>query len=410
MRNKKMKSFNTQKRLVAIALLFLSAFSTVYAEVFFTSSGGVAADLFPNDPLSKTEVKVRAFFACQLQFGESLLLNGGFSIRTENILKTSFMQNVTSSFSLDEFSLSYRFNIEDSTGQATLFAGEYESAGPETFMARYFGAHGLQSDLLKNSIGQKQISILPINGLGFALSTRFKKPMAAAFYLYYNEKFTDKHMNIDFRFAGVSEYFIGDFVVGIGLPLDKTDDNGEPVVLIIRRADLHIGATMLIGNNPHANIFTQMGITRIQLNPPYNEENPPVKEKNLSLEDVYVFVEPRFVIGKLKFSLSLFAIPDAVIDLVPYVDNSIGVGFSISSHSIRMGKNKGVVGGYITASVQTPKEGEDVDFEALSLKVVPYTEIAIGKGIMNISLEINAMEYANLGDMFVLSTSYKIQL
>jgi len=412
METKKMKLSNMRIKLI-IVVLFLFLLPTAYADIFFDATGGLAVDWTPDAKIKKTKLKIRAFYISQIQFGNNVLLNGGFSIATESIFSDPFLQEIPSSFSLDELSLIYRFTNEASIA---LFAGEYESAGTDTFVRRHFGVQEINSNLLKGQIGKKPASIFAIDGYGLALSARFSNPLAIAFYTYYNEKSTSiktedetederDYINIDFRVAGVTESFIGDFVFGVGLSLDKNDNDDG---IIIEYADFHIGLTMLLGRNSSGNVYMQFGIARIQV-------IPADKQQILAMEDLYLFIEPRFATKKLKFALSLFALPKATTKHVQYIDNSAGASLSIESMRIDMGNNHGTVGGFITVSLPNPI-GKDVDpkdffdIKNIAIQVVPYTEITIGQSALKVSVHVHPLKYEFFDEMIGFSVTYKIQL
>lgn len=396
-----MKILKKQRILIVTLALLLFLQQIVYADIFFSGTGGVATDLSIGNAPSTTELKISAFYMAQIQLGEKFLLNSGISFQAENIFDDTLSENVFELFSLDEFSLLYRFSIERTIGQIALFAGEYESAGNDTFLRRHFGAQGVNSNLLENQIEQKAASIFPISGLGFALGARFSQPLEAAFYAYYNEKFEKKHVNIDLRIAGITDSFLFDFVFGVSLPLDTTDAFGAEVEAIIRRADLHAGITMILGRNTNTNIFMQFGIARIQL-------KPDPKQVVASLEDLYVFIEPRFATEKMNVAFSIFSIPQDTSDIIQYIDNSVGVNLSMETIRIDMGKNHGVVGGFITASIPN-SASTDFDMKNLSIQIAPYVEVNIGKHIINASLQIRPLKYENFSGMITLSASYKIK-
>lgn len=409
METKKMKLSSTRVKLITV-VLFVFLLPTAYADIFFDATGGLAADWTPDAQIRETKLKIRAFYISQIQFGNNVLLNGGFSIATDSIFDDTFLQEVPSSFSLDELSLVYRFTNETSIA---LFAGEYESAGTDTFVRRHFGVQEINSNLLKSEIGKEPASIFAIDGYGLALSARFPDPLALAFYAYYNEKSTGsktededikKHyINIDFRVAGATESFIGDFVFGIGLPLDKNEAD-----FIIRRVDFHIGLAMLLGRNSSGNVYMQFGISRIQTIPDSDQEI-------LAMEDLYLFIEPRFATKNLKFALSLFALPKTTTERVAYIDNSAGASLSIESMRIDMGNNHGTVGGFITASIPNPI-GKDVDpkeffdIENIALQVVPYVEITIGQSSLKVLVHVHPLKYEFFSEMIGFSATYKIQL
>lgn len=416
-----MKLAHNKKTILIGIASFLFLLSTVYSDFFYDVNGGVAIDLPQN-----AEIRIRAFFATQIQFGDSLLFNGGFSIRTTDILADKFAQNIPSSFFLDEISLLYRFTIQDSIGHVALFFGEYESAGTDIFVRRHFGIDKIHSNLFKTQIGYKPVNIFSIDGLGVAVTTRLPQPIAIAFYAYSNEKpvTTDgdsedtEHINLDLRIAGATQSFIGDLVFGVNLPLTTKNNAGEDVVLFIERADFHAGLTMLIGNNSRTNWYIQLGVTKIQMDP--------LEGEILELEDLYIFLEPRFKTEKINFAISVFSLPEDTSNRIQYIDHTttidpatgeatdnavVGLSVSLESNGMNILTNKAVIGGFLTASIPHPAiDTIPFDIANLSVQLVPYAELSMGDALINISIQIRALEYLNIKNMFALSASYTMRL
>lgn len=291
-----MKLSTNQRSAVISAVLFLFVLPTLYAQFFFNGSAGVEGSIFLDtepvqagavedgaEPTKKIGVGAQAFFTGQFQFGDKLLLNAGFSVDAPdfgNTLLTQLPPSIrpfNAFFSLDELSFAYRYGIDNNLGQVSLFLGEYESFGTDVFLRRYLGTKEVSPDILTKEFAVDKISIIPIDGFGLSLNTKYQAPIATAFYLSYTQedyyvdrtnaetlktkhydpfalneagdgflinhfyediapgsaiidianpwaKRTERSINANFRLAAVTDVFIGDFIAGAEIELVTADD------------------------------------------------------------------------------------------------------------------------------------------------------------------------------------------
>lgn len=377
---------------------FIQGFSL---DIYSHTVNGAAVDLLPGQSVKNTEIQFRGFYGGQVQIGNRILLNGIVSAKTGNIFSDARFRDISSLVNIDEASVMCRFKIEQASAQASVFIGEHDTPGSDSFVKKNFGTIGFSSELLEKEIGFETPAVFPLNGIGTSFMIKYHVPAANAIYLYYNEKYGKKCLNGDFRVAGVSDVIIADFIAGLSLPFEKKDANGNDVVMVVKRADFHTGLTLLIGGNPFVNLYMQGGLARIQTKPDSGENV-------VNFSDIYFLFEPRFAIGKTRFSLSVFYLPEHTYKNIPYVDKSLGGAFIIKSIPIEMRSSQGVFGCITSLSMANPMT-ETMDIDSFSLKAVPFADITIRNGILKILLPIQPLKYNTPNEAIALSLSYTIR-
>lgn len=397
-----MKIFNTLKKYGFISFIFCVCLYHLEAEVFFSGTAGTSLDILPAAHIENAEVRFKGFYRAQMQIGQRFFSNGAISLRSGNVFQSPQLRDIPSLFNIDELSLMYRFKIEKSTAQLSLFFSEYEPLGADTFAGRYVGAKKFTSYLLKKQIGIPAPSIIPVSGIGGAFTVTYSAPVAQALYFYYDKKYGSEQLNTDMRVAGVSNAFVGDFLFGASFPLESTDADGNAVVLIIRRAEFHLGFTALIGDNPYANLYVQAGLARIQAKPDSGNSV-------LSLADLYAFIEPRFALYKTVFSLSMFTLPEQTYKKTAHIDEATGAAFMIRSTACNLGSTQGIFGGIACACVPNPAV-TDFNPDNIVFKLVPFAEFTVKTGALSLCIPVRPLEYNNVSRFISLSASYTVQL
>ena len=370
-------------------------------DIFSHTVNGAAVDLFPGSKIENTELSFRGFYGGQIQIGNRFLLNGIVSAKAANLFSDIKFRDIASSVNVDEVSLMYRFKIENSSAQWALFAGEYEPAGTDLFITRYFGTETFSSYLLEKQIGFEAPAIYPLNGIGTSFMIKYPVPIANAAYLYYNEKYGKHCLNSDFRIAGVSDIIITDFLFGFALPFEKKDANGNDVVMVIKRVNFQTGLTFLITGNPYVNFYMQAGISRIQT-------KADAGEQIVSFSDLYFLLEPRFAVGKTLSSVTVFYLPEDTFKNIPHIDQSWGAAFTIKSVPLELKSSRGVFGCTVCAATANPLT-KTIDINSISIKAVPFADITIRNGTLKILLPIRPLKYNTPNEAVSLSVSYTIR-
>ncbi len=389
------------RRVITLLLANILLLTALNAQVFYDAEAGIAVDTVPKISFKGADLNVRAFYGSQIQLGNNVLIEGEFSFITESVLQNIFLQDIPAQFSLDKLSLSYNIAGRNFNTRISGFAGNHDTVGTDDFFMTYFGTQSFNSSLFEQQIAFQQPGIFAIDGFGLEVNTVFTNSIAAAFYAYYNERYTYNQVNFDIRLAGVSDIAIIDFIFGASLPIDTKDSSGNDAILVIKRADLHTAVSLLIGDNPFANLYLQLGSTRIQIDPS-TDINP------FSLENLHVLIEPRFNIGNVNTSLSLFFIPAETVALIEYIEHSVGGGFHID-FTKNFGRTKANFGAHTTVSYE---DGLDLEFNvsALSVMFVPYASFGSGSGELKISAPFKPLEYKTPEKMISATISYKASL
>ncbi len=379
-----------------VASLFL--FANVHAQVYFDSEGGVAIDALPKAGFAGADMNFKAYYGTQIQLGNDMLFEGEFSFTTANLFQDIFLQEIPGTFNLDKLSLSYQIAGRNFNSRVSIFAGTNDVIGTDDFAQKYLGALPFESSVFEKKIAENQPGILSIDGFGFEANTVFDSSFATSFYGYYNERFNAKQLNFDLRLVGLTEGSVIDFLFGSSLPFDNVDASGNTALLVIQRADLHAALSMLVGNNPYANLFLQVGTSRIQL-------DPPAGSSLFSFEDLHVFIEPRFSIGNVNMSLAMFYLPQYTVDLIDYIENQVGAGLNLDIET-NTGTTKSNIGFHASVSYEDALMLQ-FDNSKLSVNVAPYIEMNEGNGQLKISVPLKVYNFSTLEEIITASVSYK---
>jgi len=407
----KFTSLFKQKILILLTSVFLciSPFA-LYANSFSSSTEGVTLTFTPASTNENNNLILNTFFGIQFQIGRYFFIDGTFSTETDNIVENGVFEDTPSSFTIDNASVAYCFESAFFSGQLTSFVGSFELPGTDTFGKKYLGIQNIISPLLYSQTSLLTAKVYPIDGIGLSLGGRFSKPRAAGVYIYYNNKedyidddgstVYNDFLNFDTRIANVSDNFFIDFIVGTSFPLETEiiDDD----LYVSTDAEFHAMTTMVIGGNPYTNIFIQGGISRI-------ETNPDDEDSYVSLSDIYVFVEPRFATKKVRFSFSLFCLPEDEVSNLENIDNSTGTAFSLMSMPILIFNKPGELGGVFSASVPNPAI-ESYSIDNLDIQIAPYMHLLMGLGDFNTALHIYPLRYTDFGTMFMYTIGYKLKI
>lgn len=385
-----------------ISCLFLG-----FAESVFNSYAGASLDIGAKENNEKgIALKLNGVFAGQYTLDNSFSIRGQFSVTTDDIFDNGIFQDTPAWFTINELSATYRFLTETVNHQASIFIGEFESFGSDSFVKKYFGSRNFSSPILLPYLGLDTVGMIKFDGIGFAYSVKFPSPKALGLYFYYDiteeenqisgELEDVKKLNGALRFSAAWDSIILDADFGISLPLKTKTSSGEDVILVIEYAELHTGISLLLGNNPITNLFLQVGINKLDLNP---KSITPI----LSIEDVYLFMEPRFTTKYLKCNVAFFCLPTAVLSELQFINNPIGCNISFTSQPfIMFGKNADF-GCNFTVSTANLTSAEITNYD---FQITPYINLYAFNGVFNVMTTINTMDFKK-PSFFTLSLGYK---
>ncbi|OJF76137.1 MAG: hypothetical protein BKP49_08280 [Treponema sp. CETP13] len=397
--------------IIAISIFLFFTQFTLFASTYNSSTTGVTATFTPSSSEESANLITDAYVATHFQFANFFTLDGKVSINTDNILENSFYNNTAAYFTIDEISGTYSFDTAIFEGQLTAFVGSFESPGTDIFGKKYLGIQNIIPPILYPETALESIPIYSIEGIGLAFGAKFSSPIATGLYVYYNDVVestdsdeTEKYVNIDTRIAKVSDNFFIDFCLGTSFPFETEVVDNE--LYISTHLDLHAMTTMVIGGNPYTNMFIQAGLSDFQV-------QPTIDDDYISLDDIFIFLEPRFATKSLHYSFSLFCIPEDKTETLEYIDNSVGTALSITSNPMLLFNSEGTIGGTISASVPNPAI-EDYSVENIDFQMTPYLDLKIQNNnlhtSLHTSLHIYPLRYNDIGTMFLYTMGYKIQI
>ncbi|MBQ9539776.1 MAG: hypothetical protein IJU95_10975, partial [Treponema sp.] len=307
----------------------------------------------------------QGYFGGLMLFKNYLILRGEFSVDSGDILGASPFdspRSFNSIFRIQELSSVLKLQSSSASHYLSLFYGEYEPIGSDTFLQRQFGIAPIKSDLTSSFTSLNGASINESYGGGLSYVLRPSAPIAAGIYLYkdrrdnsdriyrswkndirdniYSKKKRQGAFNADFRVAGAFEYLTFDFRAGIALPDDSIEDSLGSGFVNMEYLSLKAGMSILAGKQTSAfNVLLQTGFSDLLLDPAHiktprrwkdsDDGEQEVKHSlnwNNAAENFHFLLEPRIQLRNASFSLTAFNIPCSQARKMFYLNNYNGGG------------------------------------------------------------------------------------
>lgn len=411
-----------QKTLCLLLFIFLTVFST-HAVPFFSGMAGAGLSFQPIPNTFLPELNADAFFAGQFDLTKNIIFRTKVSVYTDNILGDNILKNTPAYFSMDEVSITYNGYLGTLTHHLCAFIGETDPIGSDLFLRRNFGIPAFGSRITETQRGITGIKIYPMSGIGCSYVLRLPYNMATGIYFYYNktsllqlpveeeaiplvETVENESFNIDLRFASAWSAVNLDFAAGFTLPFEKNDSNEEKVIVLVRKADLHTGLSMMIGSSYTSSFLLQMGLTKLIFNP-----NETMNETVVAFKDVFILIEPRFLAKNVGFAFTLYNIPSEVSERLFYISNPLGVNISIYSLNTQLLGKPSEFGAHVTLSI--PESTMNISPDMLNLQVAPFITMNVFGGKLDTAVMCNVLKVTSF-ETFVqntkISIGYKVKL
>jgi hypothetical protein len=209
-------------------------------------------------------------------------------------------------FDLNEFSASLKLHSGYTSHFISLFAGNFESPGMDSYYQTYFGMNPISSLAVKARSRDTGIAIYPSAGYGLAYRMRFRTPDVVGLYAYIVPDGKDTQENdfaklnglgFDLRYSHVGQKFLFDFSAGINM-LNKYEGDSFGMSYMKIRA----GITFYGGSVYGTSYLFQTGSAGF-----FDPEGA------IWYDNVYLFLEPRFIFNNgLHFDFALFSLPEHV--------------------------------------------------------------------------------------------------
>ncbi|MCR5698935.1 MAG: hypothetical protein K6G52_04750 [Treponemataceae bacterium] len=420
---------NFIKRSAALSFCLLTLITAGFATPYFSGYAGVGGTLKDSD--DSAAFLLDGFFSGQFDISPSFIIRTSASLYTTSSIFSDFsFKNKECYFNLDEFSLTYRNYFGPVTQFLAAFAGDYDPIGSDLFLQRQFGIDSFTSKLTESISGISKATIFDNSGIGIAYYLKLPANTALGLYGYYNsaEALTTStttstttteedtpSLNADLRFAGAWSQVALDFVFGCNMPIERTYTNADGeevnVVVLIQRADLHMGLTAFFGNTNSSSLLFQAGITQLIV-----DQETLADQSALSLDNVFLFIEPKFVTKNLIFSVALFNMPSDMLEHLYFISNPTGINLTVCSPWIVISGNRNQFGGMITVSSENSMDSllQDASnlLSGLDLHIIPYGSTRFTSGTLNYSVQISALGITTVQEFFkamVARISYKTQ-
>lgn len=355
-----------------------------------------------DDPLFSAQ----GYFGGQLQFQDTLILRGEFSVNAPDIWGKRILEKPAgknSTFQVQEASGVFKFQTASLTHYLSLFYGEYEPIGSDVFLRRQFGIAPIQSDLTSTFISMNGASINDSYGAGLsyiARSSDYQRPLAAGFYLYREWDGQQEATSADFRMGGAFNYVTFDFRTGISLP-DKDDS-----ILAGDYVSLKAGVSVL-GGKPTSvfNVLLQTGFSDLIMDPQHKISDDLIYKKSAA-HSFYFLFEPRVNLRQAKFSVTAFNIPYSQAQKMFFLNNynsgreehqihnwqrrvnPCGIDLHASTNVLHVGQSKLTTGMHVTISMGGQTVQDLYDYKDINEKnpwkktvfVSPYAKLPVHGG------------------------------
>ena len=377
-----------------LAALFIS--SGLFAATSFSGYAGGKLNYAANPEQSDfdPDLKLQAFFAGQFNFSQNLWSHLEFSINTGDLLSESIFHATDSKFQIDELSLIFRSNMYTSSNYFSAFMGTYDPIGSDVFLQRYFNIKPIGSKITESYLGLAGSILYPHFGVGISdIIKLYNEPIAFGGYIYINHEDDDYYVfNSDLRFATVLRYLTLDFAGGIGVPL-ADQYRGEDVIIAVEKVYWHAGTTILLGNNFTNSLFVQAGI--------YNASFTKKQDSSIvSPKEIYLLVEPRLRLGNGHMNVSIFSLPQATVDKLLFVDDTLGVDLNFYGEASTLGSKQITYGSHLCVSFTDKYFTNLTDFANITsngynINITPYLTTTFLSGELHVQATARLNEFIN---------------
>ncbi len=312
------------------AVLFMAAQNLRAAPSFSGEIGG-SVGLKANFPLSGSspdyDIPLAGFAAVQANLTNWCVARGEIAVDAANFNFDDIFASATADIRLNELSVVMIRRAVTTSSFFSAFLGTYEPLGSDSFLMRQFGIDPISSQFSKSAKSLTGVSLLPTKGAGLSYIVNFDKaPVATGGYIYFGKnRANDWTINIDTRFAYVSNILTLDFMAGIGSPLQDTYNN-QDVVLLIDTITMKGGINLLLGSKFTHALLLQAGINDVV-----------VKGKSSGTfvgDELRFLVEPRLNFRKFRLHFTLFTFDTETTAELIYLPDEIGAAVTLFKDDI----------------------------------------------------------------------------
>ncbi|MCQ2576338.1 MAG: hypothetical protein MJ162_06305 [Treponema sp.] len=386
------------KKLFSSILITVLLTGSLWAAASFSGYSGAKLQYASTPSAEKydPDLTLQAFVQGQFNFSENVWSHLEFSIDTKDFISDELFSSTDAKFKVDEISLIFRSRIETQANYFSIFMGTYDPVGSDVFLQRYFGIQPVASKLTESWLGLSGSILYPHFGLGISDVIKLNNaPIALGTYIYVNHE-DEKYFvfNADARFACVYRYLTWDLAVGLGTPI-ANKYKGEDVIFAVDTIYWHAGTTLLVGNNYTPSLFIQAGL----YNAPFNKTSGKI---GFGPSNMYVLIEPRFIIGNAKLVISAYNLPQETVNEIMLIDSTLGMSLNFYSENLSIGSKEMSLGVLLNVSFPNKTFMDLVDpmgFFAntilpkdFDLSVAPYMSTNFLSGRLNTKLTVHAMK------------------
>lgn len=386
------KTITKSLKTIILATAFTLLSFNAWSESAFSGETGGNLKLFSGTSSDKfnPQITMDTYFSGQTLFSPNAWFRMGFSLSAGNLCRPSALENTIARFNLDEVSLTIHNSLKKGSNYFTMYLGNTDSIGTDIIFNRLFNMPSVVSRITLPESGYAYNLLMNQSGLGFQDLIRFEKPAALGFYAYANYVESGYYkFSGDIRFAGSSRVFSFDMKGGVDYSLITKTAAVSPVP---ETWNWHYGLEMLIGNGHTQALFLQASIKNGSISLPY------FKNLGFCIDDIFVLLEPRFLIKNTRIHITAFSVPSDAVEEMPFIQGKTGVNLNLFYDSMgnrSNGMNLGINASLAFTNINLLNLKEIVnEFNAKSYNVLitPYYEGDVLEGKLKVSANVDLMK------------------
>lgn len=357
----------------------LSAAASLSAAPSFSGSIGGSAVANIGVPLNGANpdwtLPLCGYAAAQANLAEWAIFRGEVGVCAPDFNFDDVFSQTNAVIRLNELSFVFQRRAYTATNYLSAFLGSYEQIGSDAFLTRHFGIEPVNSRICKSYASLTYSPLRSTKQAGISYIVNFDKaPIATGGYFYFSKDKKDSWtMNLDARFAMVTNFATVDLLLGIGSPFQNSNKNTD-AVLVIDTITLHGGITARFGTKFGHELFIQFGFDDISVRGDGAGE--------ISGDELSFLIEPRIKMEKFRLALSFYSFNEASVRELFYLNDPFGAVVNFYKDDIEGKRGDITLGIYATFSVAGTNlynfaKGNTTDNAIYNVYATPYAELPL---------------------------------
>lgn len=357
----------------------LSAAASLSAAPSFSGSIGGSAVANIGVPLDGADadwtLPLCGYAAAQANLAEWAIFRGEVGVCAPDFNFDDVFSQTNAVIRLNELSFVFQRRAYTATNYLSAFLGSYEQIGSDAFLTRHFGIEPVNSRICKSYASLTYSPLRSTKEAGISYIVNFDKaPIATGGYFYFSKDKNDSWtMNLDARFAMVTNFATVDLLLGVGTPFQNSNKNTD-AVLVIDTITLHGGITTRFGTKFGHELFIQFGFDDISVRGDGAGE--------ISGDELSIIMEPRIRLEKFRFAISAYSLNQKRLEELFYLNDPFGVALNFYKDDIEGKRGDITLGIFATFSVSGTDlynfaKGKTTDNAIYNVYATPYAELPL---------------------------------